>query len=306
MKPLIIISGLSGAGVSSAGRLLEDLGWRVISGLPAQQMAELVAAPSDQEGLAVLADLRVGNPAAALAGLKQVLAGRPYRLFFLDADEATLISRYKESRRPHPLQSSAGSLPAALAAERQLLAPLRAEPEVILLDTSHLTPTGLGEALAGTLQAERASSGLTVISFSYRHGLPLEADMVYDARALPNPHWRIELRELDGRDAAVAAYALESNPEALEYTAAVLRSAQELSRALLVGDRAEVIIAVGCTGGRHRSVALAERLAAHLRTELSRPVGLEHRALERADPRAPLSRLASGLKGALRPGHRGA
>jgi RNase adapter protein RapZ len=265
---LVIISGLSGAGRSTAAKCLEDLGWFVVDNLPPGllvTMAELgrrsagavsrIAVVVDVRGRAFFADLRAGLEALDAIGI------RP-RVLFLEAADETLVRRFDHVRRPHPLQAD-GRVTDGIARERALLAELRGESDLVL-DTSELNVHELRakiDAAFGQPTGHRLTA--TVVSFGFKYGLPLDADLVADCRFLPNPHWVEQLRPLTGRDPAVRDYVLSQTGarEFIDQYAGLLR---------LVGDgyvregKRFLTLAVGCTGGKHRSVAVAEQLADRL------------------------------------------
>ncbi|WP_307874961.1 RNase adapter RapZ [Frankia nepalensis] len=265
---LAIITGLSGAGRSTAAKCLEDLGWFVVDNLPPallSTMAELgrrsgggvsrIAVVVDVRGRAFFADLRAALDALDASGL------RP-RVLFLEASDDALIRRFDHVRRPHPLQGD-GRVVDGISRERALLAELRGEADLVL-DTTDLNVHELRskiDAAFGQPGGNRLNA--TVISFGYRYGLPLDADLVADCRFLANPHWVEALRPFTGRDPQVRDYVLDQ-PGAKEF----IERYADLLR--LVGDgylregKRYLTLAVGCTGGRHRSVAVAEELAARL------------------------------------------
>ncbi len=265
---LAIITGLSGAGRSTAAKCLEDLGWFVVDNLPPAllaTMAELghrsggavsrIAVVVDVRGRAFFSDLR-----AAVAALDA--RGMHPRMLFLEASDDALIRRFDHVRRPHPLQGEERVVD-GIGRERALLAELRGEADLVL-DTTDLNVHELRskiDAAFGQPDANRLTA--TVVSFGYKYGLPLDADLVADCRFLPNPHWVEELRPYTGRDPQVRSYVL-AQPGAQEFLdqyAALLR---------LVGEgyaregKRYLTLAVGCTGGKHRSVAMAEQLGARL------------------------------------------
>jgi UPF0042 nucleotide-binding protein len=264
-----IVSGLSGSGKSIALQALEDLGFYCIDNLPAGLLphfaAQLLA--SDRESMrhtAVGIDARNRAFLDVLPqSLEQLRAlGVDYRIVYLEADEATLVKRFKETRRRHPLTGPDTPLLEGIQLERQLLEPLAYDP-AIRIDTTHTTPHELRSRVQDYAHAGE-TPGMTLLfeSFGYKKGTPADADFVFDVRCLPNPHWQPELRAYTGRDAAVIGF--------LERHAEVGRMLEHLTRFLedwLPGFDAErrsyMTIAVGCTGGQHRSVYFVERLAAH-------------------------------------------
>ncbi len=267
-----IISGLSGAGRSTAAKVLEDLGWFVVDNLPPELIETMVDLGARSRGrvtrIAVVMDVRSRAFTADLGTVIKELDGRGARprVVFLDASDAVLIRRFESNRRSHPLQGD-GRLLDGIAAERELLAPLRDQADLVV-DTSNRSVHQLRGAIENAFaeSAAEASHSVSVVSFGYKHGLPPDADLVVDMRFLPNPHWIPELREHDGREAPVSDYVL-SQEGAEEFLVRYL----ELLRLVGVGYRREgkryLTVAVGCTGGRHRSVAIAEELARRMSTD---------------------------------------
>lgn len=282
---LVVITGMSGAGRSLAGKALEDLGYFVIDNLPASLIAPAVK-QADLGGdprrrrLAVAVDTRGG---LSFADLEEVLArleadGVPSTVLFLDADEEVLIKRFEESRRPHPVE--AATLGESIARERAALQDLRGRADVVV-DTSERTVPDLRRALADIFSSELPLRPLRVAvnSFGFKHGVPRVVDLLFDVRFLPNPFWDPALRPLTGHDEAVRANVL-----ALPDSAAFLERVEALLQFLLPRYVAEgktyLTIGVGCTGGRHRSVVMAEELGRWL-GEQAVEATVRHRDLER-------------------------
>ncbi|MBI2000237.1 MAG: RNase adapter RapZ [candidate division NC10 bacterium] len=283
----IVVTGMSGAGKSAASRCLEDLGFFCIDNLPATlipKVAELCAQSEKRiERVALVVDAREGR---FLDGLFDILAdlrrdGHLVRVVFLEASDEVLVRRFSESRRPHPL-APGGSALEGIRAERALLAHLKAKADLVI-DTSSFTVHEFRKLLAGSFLDLPAPSrtALSLLSFGYKHGLPVDADLVFDARCLPNPHFVEALQPLTGRAPQVVEYVLgfaqargfvERIQEFLKFTLPLY--VQE--------SKAYLTIAVGCTGGRHRSVVLAEELARLLR-EAGYEVSVRHRDVERTD-----------------------
>ncbi|WP_287370739.1 RNase adapter RapZ [Oceanithermus sp.] len=270
---VVVISGLSGAGKSTALAHLEDLGYFAVDNLPPALWAELVPTleAAGVQRVALGIDVRArafldAAPAAidALAG-----AGAGPVLVFLEARPEVLLARYNLTRRAHPLRG--GHLLREIEAERRLLAPLRGRADWIL-DTSETGPGELGERLAQLLGEERPFV-LRLISFGYKWGPPQVADLLLDVRALPNPHWDEALRPRSGTDPEVAAYVFTA--EAEPYYRALRETAARAAAAARAAGRSGYTVAVGCTGGRHRSVAVVERLARELGEDFE--VEREHR-----------------------------
>ncbi|MBN8728651.1 MAG: RNase adapter RapZ [Xanthomonadales bacterium] len=284
-EQLIIVSGLSGSGKSVALRTLEDLGFYCVDNLPAALMPAFVEALSRSGGgighrLAVGLDVR--NPAENLGRLPHILSelGRAhvdYHLLFLDTADEVLIKRYSETRRRHPLSGDGLALADAIAEERQLLRPMLAIADQVI-DTSTLNVHQLRRQVISAMGL--AGSALTLLfqSFAYRRGVPADADFVFDARCLPNPHWELSLRPLSGRDAPVREW-LETQPEVARFADDVQGFMDTWLPAFQNDGRSYVTLCIGCTGGRHRSVYLVERLAAHFRGRYAQ-VLTHHRELE--------------------------
>jgi RNase adapter protein RapZ len=282
---LIVLTGMSGGGKTVALRALEDLEFYCVDNLPTALLPQLVAAVSrGNEGrrrnVAVGVDVR--NPEEDLQRMPAVLselaaAGVHAHLIFLDCRDDVLIKRYSETRRRHPLSARGLSLADAIAEERRVLRPLSSIADKVI-DSSDMNVHQLRRLIA-TGYAE-ATDGLTLMfqSFAFRRGLPLDADFVFDARCLPNPHWDPTLRPLSGKDAPVRDY-LETQPLVAEYFADTARWLDAWLPRFEADDRSYVTISVGCTGGRHRSVYLVEKLAAHYRA-LRSGVLTFHRELE--------------------------
>ncbi|WP_433788022.1 RNase adapter RapZ [Actinomycetospora sp. CA-101289] len=261
-----IVSGLSGAGRSTAAKVLEDLGWFVVDNLPPELIETMVDLGARSSGqvtrIAVVMDVRSRAFTTDLGDVIKELDARGHRprVLFLDASDAVLIRRFEANRRSHPLQGD-GRLSDGIRAERELLAPLHDQADLVV-DTSNRSVHQLRAAIESAFGDTSADVGhsVTVVSFGYKHGLPPDADLVVDMRFLPNPHWIPELREHDGREEVVRDYVL-SQEGAEEFLERYL----ELLRLVGAGYRREgkryLTVAVGCTGGKHRSVAIAEELA---------------------------------------------
>ena len=263
-----IISGLSGAGRSEAAQVLEDLGYFVIDNLPPQliaKVAELAGGDDQPDRYALVVDVRSGDFLAALgAALSDLRSqGARARTLFLDANDEALVRRYEASRRPHPLSDS-GRVIDGIRSERELLGSLKGEADVIV-DTSHLNVHELRDRLRSIFlddddTAAGAHMRTNVVSFGFKHGLPIDVDMVFDCRFLPNPHWVEELRPLSGRDDAVKQYVLGQR-ESKAFVKELDRMFALLLPAFEREGKSHLAVGVGCTGGRHRSVAIAEELS---------------------------------------------
>ncbi|KAF4516451.1 hypothetical protein B566_EDAN003197 [Ephemera danica] len=259
---LVLISGLSGSGKSVALHLLEDAGYYCVDNLPVSLLTVLVGMLND-EGIvkvAVAVDARSGQGIDLLPEklTKLVTGGIAPIFLFLYANEETLLKRYSESRRRHPLATENQSLAEAIRAEREMLEPISTLGHRI--DTSGLKPSALREWVRQFIEAE-PGSGLTLMfeSFGFKHGLPLDADLVFDVRCLPNPHYDPVLRPLTGKDRPVVAF-LEAAPEVLRMRDDINRFIADWLPAYICDNRNYLTVAIGCTGGQHRSVYVAEWL----------------------------------------------
>jgi UPF0042 nucleotide-binding protein len=283
---LIVVSGLSGSGKSVALRTLEDLGYYCVDNLPAELLTDFVQsmlrAEHKRSQLAVSIDVR--NLASDLSRIGEWLSavaslGYDHRLVFFDTNDEALIKRYSETRRRHPLSHQNLALSDAIAMERERLRPLRALADDII-DTTELNVHQLRKAVLSRLEpgvSPRVS--LLFESFAYKNGVPGDADFVFDARCLPNPHWDARLRPLSGRDSAVRDH-LDEQSSVREYVDQVATFLDNWLPRFESETRSYVTIAFGCTGGRHRSVYLAEKLARHFRERDREDVLTYHRELE--------------------------
>ncbi|MGZ4133251.1 MAG: RNase adapter RapZ [Actinomycetota bacterium] len=280
-----LITGVSGAGRSEAAHSLEDLGYFVVDNLPPAlllKMAELAARPGGPARVAIVVDARggvfFGELSKALEDLDRERI--EYRILYLDAADDDLVNRYEATRRRHPL-APADRVVEGIRKERLMMESLRGEADLII-DTSHLTPHELRERIREAFAEAPPEHGLkvSVISFGFKYGAPRDADLIFDVRFLPNPHWIDELRSLPGTDERVCAY-VEGQPQ---YRAFVDRL-EGLMDVVLPGyvheGKAYLTVAVGCTGGHHRSVVVAEELARYFR-ERGHAVAVEHRDIERS------------------------
>jgi RNase adapter protein RapZ len=272
-RELLVITGMSGAGRSTAGDVLEDLGWYVVDNLPPQMISMLVdlattGTATDIDHLAVSIDVRGRSLFSALQTALSELGERGVktRLLFLDAADEALVRRFESVRRPHPLQGD-GRLLDGIVREREVLGPLREVSDTVI-DTSHLNVHQLSAKIAEAFgDAAGPALRVTVMSFGFKYGLPLDADHVADVRFLPNPFWVPELRPLSGRDAAVSDYVL-AQEGAEEWLDSYVRALRPVLAGYLRENKRYATIAVGCTGGKHRSVAMTERLACLLRSDV--------------------------------------
>jgi RNase adapter protein RapZ len=265
---VVLVTGLSGAGRGTAAKVLEDLGWYVADNLPPELIARMVelglAAGSRITRLALVMDVRSRGFTGDLDWVRSDLATRNItpRVLFLEASDDRLVRRYEQNRRSHPLQGNQ-TLAEGIAAERAMLAPVRAAADLVI-DTSKLSVHDLRASVERAFGTEAvAHTSVTVESFGYKYGLPMDADTVMDVRFLPNPHWVDELRRHTGQHPGVRDYVL-GQPGAMEF----LDTYHRLLEVVIDGYRREgkryMTVAIGCTGGKHRSVAIAEALAARL------------------------------------------
>ncbi len=284
LPELLLITGMSGAGRTRAGAVLEDLGWYVVDNLPAQLLPQLVGmmtrGPGGVQRLAAVVDVRGREFFADLAGVVDTLerAGVAHRTLFLDASDQVLVQRFETVRRPHPLQGD-GRILDGIAQERGVLSSIRERADVVI-DTSELNVHELARVVRQAVTGgDEESLRVNVLSFGFKYGIPLDADHVVDVRFLANPYWVTELRHLTGRDGPVRDYVL-----GLDGARTFVERYADMLEPVLAGyvheDKRYVTLAVGCTGGKHRSVALSEALADLLRDRGHRVV-VSHRDLGR-------------------------
>ena len=264
---VILVTGMSGAGRSTATRALEDIGWFVVDNLPPTLMTNVVDYVAQRTGsrkVAVVADVRGGQLfeelRESLTAIKA--AGHDLRVLFLEAGDEALVRRYESSRRPHPLQRD-DSLLGAVQRERKLLSDLRADSDIVI-DTSNLNVHELRRSIEGSFgDDDHVALRATVMSFGFKYGIPVDADLVADLRFLPNPYWDPKLKDLTGLDAAVNDYVVSSE-QAQEFLTKYADLINLVEDGYLREGKRFVTIAMGCTGGKHRSVAMAENLSARL------------------------------------------
>jgi len=285
---IVIITGMSGAGRSTAAKSLEDLGWFVVDNLPPALLPTMLdlADRASLAGVAAIVDVRSRAFSTDLKSAISSLGARGVtpQVLFLEASDAALVRRFENVRRPHPMQG-AGTILDGIAAERELLREVRGDADIVL-DTSALNVHELRARMHGYFGNDTAAGlRLNIVSFGYKYGLPADADLVADCRFLPNPHWVPSLRPLTGRDASVREYVL-GQPQAAAFLDAYLAVLEVSLAGFEREGKRYVTLAVGCTGGKHRSVAIAERLAGLLRERLEgqpdgREVTVSHRDLGR-------------------------
>lgn len=284
----IIVTGLSGAGKSRVINTLEDLGYFCVDNVPPPMLEKFAQLGQTSQGgvqkMAVVVDARGGEMFRDFSGALERLREDEisFRLLFLDADDETLLRRYKEGRRRHPLlERSALTIEDAIRQERQLLSQARQEADLVF-DTSLTTPAQLRERVVQTFLSNPAQ-GMTAqcLSFGFKNGLPMEADLVFDVRCLPNPFYVPELRDHTGLEAPVRDYVMAA-PESRELLRQLLSLVDFLVPLYVREGKSRLTIAVGCTGGRHRSVAFAQAIGEHLR-ETGVPVVITHRDKDRTN-----------------------
>jgi UPF0042 nucleotide-binding protein len=286
---VLLVTGMSGAGRSTALKMLEDMGYEAFDNLPLSLVPALIeSAAADAPAIAVGADARTrGFAIESMLETLDVVVSRTAReleVLFIDCDDERLERRYTETRRPHPL---AGDRPVmdGIRLERRVVSALRDRAD-LLIDTSNLTVADLKRLLTGYFALQTAGLRVFVTSFAYRHGIPRDADLIFDVRFLDNPHYVPELHSLTGRDLAVAAH-IERDPDFPPFFAGLWQLLRPLLPRYEKEGKTYLTIGVGCTGGRHRSVYVAERLAAQLRAAGLR-VELAHRDLLSSGSPAPV------------------
>ncbi|MCK6571054.1 RNase adapter RapZ [Myxococcota bacterium] len=282
---LTVVTGLSGSGISTAIHALEDLGWFCVDNLPPPLVPKLVELARDAhtaQRLAIGLDARgISDPSGTVALLRTLeQAGAPLEILFLDAQEPVLLRRFSESRRRHPWSAKGTPLPDALRAERGAMHPLR-EVATWVLDTSDLNVHECKRRVQAWAQGEErvGELSLAIVSFGFRHGLPPEADVVWDVRFLPNPHFIPELKPQTGLDVPVRDFVL-GKPETTAFLDGFLPLLESVLPHYEVEGKSYLTVAIGCTGGRHRSVAIAEQVTAHL-TRCGRRAVVRHRDIDK-------------------------
>jgi UPF0042 nucleotide-binding protein len=285
---VLLVTGMSGAGRSTALKTLEDMGYEAFDNLPLSLVPALIESiAADARAIAVGADLRTRGFAieSMLEPLDAVVGrtGRELKVLFVDCDDEPLQRRYTETRRPHPL---AGDRPVTdgIRLERRVVSALRDRADLVI-DTSNLSAADLKRLLTGHFALATGGLRVFVTSFAYRHGIPRDADLIFDVRFLDNPHYVPQLRQLTGRDVAVAAH-IERDPDLARFLVGLWRLLEPLLPRYEQEGKTYLTIAIGCTGGRHRSVYVAERLAAQLGAA-GLQVELAHRDLVQTASVAP-------------------
>jgi RNase adapter protein RapZ len=285
LQDFVVITGFSGAGKSTAMNVFEDAGYFCVDNLPPEMIRSLVELfmhkGSKVERAAVVSDVRGGIYFEALRAVVDDLdaLGLAHQLLFLEAAEQTLVTRYKETRRRHPLAPE-GSVAAGVASERSMLAPLRGRADMVI-DTTGMSAAMLRGKIADEFLPRKAAGrlALTFMSFGFKHGPPREEDLAFDVRFLPNPHYDQDLRELTGHDQSVVDYI--GRDGRLEELYVRLHALLDFLLPQYVAEgKSHLVIAIGCTGGRHRSVAIAEHLAARYRDNDDLDVAVAHRDVE--------------------------
>jgi RNase adapter protein RapZ len=285
-QAVVILSGLSGGGKTAAAKLFEDLGYMVVDNLPGELLPDLAELVISDEArfaqVAIVLDVRAGDPALALGAMRGALEGRGIipRIVFLEARDDVLIRRFSETRHRHPLNDQRG-ISSSIAEERRLLDPIRNEADVIV-DTSDLSLRQLRERLFAQLATTTRPDQLAVqlISFGYKYGVPLEADLVFDVRFISNPFYVPELRLRSGLTEEVRDYVLRQ-PMTNRFLDLLKQFLELTIPAYIEEGKTRLTIAIGCTGGYHRSIAIAELIAEWLREQDTGPVAVFHRELDR-------------------------
>ncbi|HZN87676.1 MAG TPA: RNase adapter RapZ [Thermoleophilaceae bacterium] len=291
IEDFVVITGFSGAGKSQAMATFEDAGYFCVDNLPPEMIGSLADLFSHEgskvERAAVASDVRGGD---YFDGLVKVLAdlderGIPYRLLYLEASESVLINRFKETRRRHPL-AEGGSVESALRSEQRMLAPLKERADVSI-DTSDLSAARLRKVVADKMLVHetRGRLAVTFLTFGFKHGTPRDADLTFDVRFLPNPHYEEHLRDLTGRDPDVIEY-VESSDGIEEFYERLTPLLDYLLPAYEHEGKSHLTIGIGCTGGRHRSVVIADRLAGGYQDDERYLIDVVHRDVEKP-PRRP-------------------
>jgi len=282
----LVLSGLSGAGKSQASKLFEDIGYSCVDNLPAALLDGYLdlrrTDPTRYRRAALVLDIRAGDPAPAIERAAEKLAAQGSRLelVYLEATDASLVSRFSETRHRHPLETGTG-VQAGIAEERRRLAPTRELADHVI-DTTGLSIGQLKERLMGIIPHDAGVEDLriSIITFGFKYGMPLEADVVFDVRFLTNPYWQEELKPLSGLESKVRDYVL-GQPAAERFLQLIVELLQLTAPAYRAEGKEQLRVALGCTGGYHRSIVLAEELAIRLGDLAGASVSTFHRELER-------------------------
>lgn len=281
----IVITGISGAGKSLVAKYLEDAGFFCIDNLPPLLIPKIAEICSQSyrkmDKIALVTDIRGGELLNDLFPALDALTdeGHTYEIFFMDASDNVLVKRYKESRRSHPLAQE-GRLKQAIAEERRVLQKIKERADYVI-DTSNLTPKQLREAITGIIDNSEEFGGIiiNIISFGFKYGIPIECDLVFDVRFIPNPFYIESMRKLTGKHDDVREYVL-GMPETIEFNEKLNSMLDFLIPNYIREGKSQLVIGIGCTGGRHRSVAIAEELLKNL-TEKKHKAVIEHRDIDK-------------------------
>lgn len=282
----VIVTGMSGAGKSTALKMLEDMGYFCVDNLPVPlipKFAELLAVPGTEMNKAALGvDIRSGQSFQELANVLKVLdeGGCQYEILYLESSDDVLVKRYKETRRFHPLAGSDGRVEDGLKRERELLGFLKKKADY-LVDTSHMLTRELKAELNKIFVQNKEYKNLyiTVLSFGFKYGIPNDADLVFDVRFLPNPYYIPTLKPLTGNDPAVYDYVMAA-PQAKEFQRQLFEMVKFLIPNYIAEGKNQIVISIGCTGGKHRSVSMVRALESQMKS-LPYTVKMEHRDIER-------------------------
>lgn len=281
---LLIVTGMSGAGRSTVGNALEDQGWYVIDNLPPQLLGPISdlfsLSKASLPRIAVIIDVRGGEFFNELQTYVTQLRARKIqvRLLFLEANDAALVKRFESVRRPHPLQGS-GTVLDGIAHERRELLSLRESADIVF-DTSESNVHQLTNRVAEAFSSNSKALKVNVMSFGFKYGLPADADLVADARFIPNPHWKDELRAKTGNDAEVSEYVL-AQPGVQDFVTNYVAALKSVLAGYQTENKRFATIAIGCTGGKHRSVAITNKIAALLAADPDVTIAVSHRDLGR-------------------------
>lgn len=283
-RHVLIVTGMSGAGRSTAANALEDHGWYVVDNLPPQMLRPLIELTADpahgMSQVACVVDARGGQFFdSARDAILDLADSADVTVVFLDATDDVLVRRFEQVRRPHPLQAD-GTISDGIARERELMRPIRERADIVL-DTTDLTVHQLGNTVSERVAGQGLPGvSLTLMSFGFKYGLPTDVDMVWDMRFLPNPYWTPELKDLTGLDSAVSDYVLGQG-RATRYLDAQLVALREVMDGYLSENKRFATLAVGCTGGKHRSVATVEYLEGALAGWSGVRLSVKHRDVGR-------------------------